>query len=103
MVARLLVVAVCSLMLLAPAANAQSNMCYPTPGKRSKLKKGACFMVSHTTEAFFGDDVVSAQAEQKAKGAKYHFGCLRPSGRWQVSNYFANDCCIHTSTPRVAF
>ena len=47
------------LALLGRMATAQSDMCYPKPGKRSPLKKGACFMVTHTTEAFFGRDVVS--------------------------------------------
>ena len=56
---RLLAIATCGLALLAPLVQAQSDMCYPTPGKRNPLKKGACFMVTHTTEPFFGRDVVS--------------------------------------------
>lgn len=47
------------LALLSQTATAQSNMCYPTPGKRSKLKKGPCFMVSHTLPGFLGLDMVS--------------------------------------------
>lgn len=54
----LLVLAV-ALALLSQTVTAQSNMCYPTPGKRSKLKKGPCFMVSHTLPGFLGLDMVS--------------------------------------------
>jgi hypothetical protein len=54
----LLTLATCGLMLLASEIHAQSNMCYPMPGKRSPLKKGACFMVSHTLPEFLGLDTV---------------------------------------------
>lgn len=57
--ARLLALAWGGFMLLAPAAHAQSNMCYPTPGKRSPLKKGPCFMVSHTLPEYLGIDMVN--------------------------------------------
>lgn len=62
MMARLLAIVACGLALLAPVAQAQSDMCYPTPGKRNPLKRGECFMVTHTTEAFFGRDVVGTSA-----------------------------------------
>lgn len=56
--ARLLTLATCGLALLAPMVQGQANMCYPTPGKRSSLKKGPCFMVSHTLEEYLGLDMV---------------------------------------------
>lgn len=51
--------AAAGLALLAQMAGAQSNMCYPKPGKRSRLKKGPCFMVSHTLPDFLDYDMVS--------------------------------------------
>jgi hypothetical protein len=53
-----------SLALLGQTASAQSNICYPKPNKRSPLKKGPCFMVSHTFATFLGlDEVIIGRSE----------------------------------------
>lgn len=44
--------------LLLPTASAQSNMCYPKPNTRSRMKKGPCYMVTHTLPDFLDRDMV---------------------------------------------
>lgn len=65
--------AAAGLALLVQMAGAQSNMCYPKPSKRSPLKKGPCFMVSHTLPEFLDGDMVST-----SKNSKFSEHCPHP-------------------------
>jgi hypothetical protein len=50
---------VLGLVMLGRTVHAQSNMCYPSKPKANlPMKKGGCFLVTHTFPAFFGLDVV---------------------------------------------
>lgn len=57
--ATILATAILGLVLLATTVQAQANMCYPKSSKRSPMKKGGCFVVSHTLPEFLGRDMVS--------------------------------------------
>lgn len=47
------------LAMLGRTVHAQSNMCYPSKPKANlPMKKGDCFLVTHTFPAFFGLDAV---------------------------------------------